>query len=184
MLKNLLKANNLKNTKVLAVTALFSAISIICGKFLAFNLGDTLRFSFENTPIIIIGYFFGPLTASLCGIIADLLGCVLRGYAINPILTIASAFIGFSAGMLFQLLRKVNNYLKIGLTLLVCHSIGSVLIKTIGLCLWYGSPFEITLIQRSLNYLVVYILEYLILIILLNNKLFSNQFNKISETKK
>lgn len=184
MLKNLLKANNLKNTKVLAVTALFSAISIICGKFLAFNLGDTLRFSFENTPIIIIGYFFGPLTATLCGIIADLLGCVLRGYAINPILTIASAFIGFSAGMLFQLLRKVNNYLKIGLTLLVCHSIGSVLIKTIGLCLWYGSPFEITLIQRSLNYLVVYILEYLILIILLNNKLFSNQFNKISETKK
>ena len=86
--------------------------------------------------------------------------------------------------MLFQLLIKVNIYLKIGLTLLVCHSIGSVLIKTIGLCLWYGSPLEITLIQRSLNYLVVYILEYLILIILLNNKLFSNQFNKISETKK
>ncbi len=183
MLKNLLKTENLKNTKVLAVTALFSAISIVCGKFLAFNLGDTLRFSFENTPIIIIGYFFGPITASLCGIVADLVGCVLRGYAINPILTLASAYIGFSAGLFFHLFNKINMYLQTFLTLLLCHSVGSVFIKTIGLCLWYGSPFEITLLQRSLNYTVVLIFEYIILIILLKNKLFTNQFRKISGLK-
>jgi ECF transporter S component (folate family) len=96
LFKNLLNAKNLSNTKVLAVSALFAAISIVCGKFLAFNVGDTLRFSFENLPIIIISIFFGPLSGMLCGVVADLLGCLLRGYAINPILTLASAYIGFS----------------------------------------------------------------------------------------
>ena len=180
MFKNLLKIKNLKDTKVLAVTALFAAISIVCGKFLAFNIGDTLRFSFENLPIIVIGIFFGPLNGMLCGIVADLLGCLLRGYAINPILTLAAAFIGFSAGFVFSLLRRANVYFKSFITLFFCHSIGSVIIKTIGLCIWYGSPFGITIAQRILNYIIVLFAEFFVLIILLKQKIFVKQIKKIS----
>ena len=180
MRKSILKLKNFKSNKVLAVTALFSAISIICGKFLAFNIGDTLRFSFENLPIIIIGAFFGPVMGSLCGIVADLIGCLLRGYAINPILTIASAYIGFGSGLFFNLFRKTNLHFNCFITLLLCHSVGSVLIKSIGLSIWYGLPFEATLLQRTLNYIIVLFAEYIIMIILLKNKTFTNQLNRIS----
>jgi ECF transporter S component (folate family) len=180
LFKNLLKAKNLSNTKVLAVSALFAAISIVCGKFLAFNVGDTLRFSFENLPIIIISIFFGPLSGMLCGVVADLLGCLLRGYAINPILTLASAYIGFSAGIYFQIFKNINNYVRNYVTLFLCHFIGSVLIKTFGLCLWYGSPFVITLLQRAINYQIVLLLEFAVLVMLLKSKLFTSQLQKIS----
>ena len=38
----------LKNIKVLSSVALFAAISIVSGKFLAISIGDTIRISFEN----------------------------------------------------------------------------------------------------------------------------------------
>lgn len=180
MYKSFIKANNLKSLKVLAVTALFSAISIVLGKFLAFNVGDTLRFSFENLPIILSGIFFGPITGALCGAVADIIGCILRGYAINPILTFASVFIGFTAGAVFSILSKANIYLRTAVAVLLCHSIGSVVIKTIGLCLWYGSPIYITLLQRGINYAIVGVAELILLIILLKNKMFTRQISTIT----
>ena len=68
----------------LVVCAFLVALSIVCGKFLAIPVGEILRFSFENLPILFAGLAFGPVAGALVGVCADLLGCVLRGYAINP----------------------------------------------------------------------------------------------------
>jgi hypothetical protein len=38
------------NPKILTASALMVALSIVCGKLLAFNVGTILRFSFENLP--------------------------------------------------------------------------------------------------------------------------------------
>ena len=80
--------------RVTVFSALLAAISIVCGKYLAFNMGDFLRFSFENLPIIFAGMAFGPLIGALVGVVADLVGCLLVGYAINPIITVGAAAIG------------------------------------------------------------------------------------------
>ena len=61
--------NILDNPKVLTACALMVALSIVCGKLLAFNVGTILRFSFENLPILLASVAFGPhscLNSRLC----------------------------------------------------------------------------------------------------------------------
>ena len=78
--------------QVLIMMALFIALSIVLGKQLSFTAGP-FRISFENLTVLMAGIFFGPLAGLTVGACADLIGCLLVGYAINPIIT-AGAEIG------------------------------------------------------------------------------------------
>lgn len=179
-MRKLLKTQNLSNPKILAVSALFAAISFICGKFLAFSVGDTIRFSFENLPLMLIGILFGPTVGAITAIAADIIGCLLRGYAINPILTFAAAFIGFFAGLIFDLLGKQKLAVRTSLTVGFCHVFGSVILKTIGLSIWFSYPFFLTLMSRTVNYVIVFAAELPILILLLKNKQLTGLITKIT----
>lgn len=179
-MRKLLKTQNLSNPKILAVSALFAAISFICGKFLAFSVGDTIRFSFENLPLMLIGILFGPTVGTITAIAADIIGCILRGYAINPILTFAAAFIGFFAGLIFDLFRKQKLAVRITLAVGFCHIFGSIVLKTIGLSIWFSYPFFLTLMSRTVNYIIVFAAELPILILLINNKQLMRLITKIT----
>lgn len=176
---NFLGIGNLKNVKVTVTVALFVAISIVSGKFLAISIGDTLRFSFENLTIILSGILFGPIVGGITGVAADLIGCVLRGYAINPVLTLGAALIGFLSGLIYYCLKKCPVPLRLGLSAFVAHLVGSVLIKSWGLSWFYTLPFGVTILSRSVNYAVVVVAEYIVLLIILKNKAFMNQISKI-----
>lgn len=173
--------SSFKDPRVIAVLAIFSAVSIVCGKYLAFNVGDTIRFSFENLPIILSGIFFGPIAAALVGLVADLVGCLLVGYAINPIITLAAVLIGFLSGAVWRLCFPLPDIIKVFITVFSCHAICSVVIKTVGLWVYYESPFMATLGLRSINYLVVAVAEILIVYLLVRNKGLMNQIKKVSE---
>lgn len=182
-MKKFLMTHNLSNLKVLATAGLFAALSLVCGKFLAFNIGDTIRFSFENLPIILCGMIFGPTVGALTGLAADIIGCILRGYAINPVLTLAAAFIGFSAGAIFNSFKRMNIHIRLIFSVLFCHIFGSIIIKTIGLCIWYSLPFYITLWQRIINYVIVAAAEIIILELLFKNNNFYKQIVSLTGAK-
>lgn len=165
------KQKTIQSTKIICAMAMLSAISIICGKFLAFPVGNVLRFSFENMPIIFAGIAFGPIPAMLVGIVADLIGCILVGYEINPIVTAGAALIGLASGGASLLLKKQPLYLSVGVSVFSAHILGSVIIKTIGLSAFYSMPFGILMLWRLLNYVIVGALEGAIIFLLLSNKL-------------
>lgn len=169
-MKKFLKTKNLSNLKILTVAALFSALSIVLGKFLAINIGNTVRISLENLPIIFSGILFGPAVGAVTGFSADFIGSILRGYAINPIITLAATLIGFLSGWLYSVFKKFKQTSRIFICVLLCHTICSVFIKTAGLCIWYGSPFFITFFWRTISYLIITFAEFLILKILINSK--------------
>ena len=98
--------------KLTASLAMLVAISIILGKYLALSIGEVLRFSFENLPIIFAGIAFGPLPAALVAVTADLIGCLLVGYAVNPLVTIGAAIIGLCSGIVPALLKKIAGIKK------------------------------------------------------------------------
>ena len=152
--------------------AMLVAISIIMGKYLAIRGGDILRFSFENLPIIFAGVAYGPISGILVGVVADLVGCVLVGYAINPIVTLGAAAIGAVAGITFSLLKKLafGNGIALCLTVTLSHIIGSVLIKTFGLSIFYDMPIWMLMVWRLLNYFIVGGIEAFVLIVLSKNK--------------
>lgn len=174
-------AENLKlfgNTRVMIISALFVALSIVLGKFLAFNIGDSIRISLENLPILMAGIFFGPYVGGAVAIAADLIGCVLKGYAINPVITLGAASIGILAGVVSMYLRNKNMTLNIAVSIAVSHIIGSLIIKSLGQRIYFHTPYEV-LAWRIPTYIATGLLEFVIISLLLNNKAFTTQLGKI-----
>lgn len=175
-------AGNLRlfgNTRVMIISGLFVALSIVLGKFLQIPIGDSIRISFENLPLMMAGIFFGPFVGGAVGIGADLVGCLLKGYAINPIITVGAASIGFLSGLIYMFIsKKIASKVNIFLSIFPAHIIGSMIIKSLGLYVYYHTPMEV-LAWRIPTYIAIAVLESVIISLLLKNKAFSNQLDKV-----
>ena len=160
------------NLKTLVFLAMLVAISIVCGKYLAIRGGDIMRFSLENMPIIFAGMAFGPLAGGLVGCVADIVGCVMVAYTINPIVTLGAGVIGILSGIIPIILQKtkLKSTLILVITVASSHIIGSMLIKTVGLYAYYNMPFAVLLLWRILNYLIVGAIDGAVLHILFCRK--------------
>ena len=167
------------NLRLLAVSAFLAALSIVCGKYLALPVGNVLRFSFENLPILLAGMMFGPITGALVGIVADVLGCVMVAYTINPLVTLGAACIGLLGGVLFRLTKKLPLLWQTCLTVILTHLVASVIVKTFGLAAYYDMPFHILLLWRLLNYAVVGVVEWLLLYTILKNQALRRSFESL-----
>ena len=167
------------NLRLLAVSAFLAALSIVCGKYLALPVGNVLRFSFENLPILLAGMMFGPITGALVGIVADVLGCVMVAYTINPLVTLGAACIGLLGGALFRLTKKLPLLWQTCITVILTHLVASVIVKTCGLAAYYDMPFHILLLWRLLNYAVVGVVEWLLLYTILKNQALRRSFESL-----
>ena len=173
--------------RLMVSCAFLTATSIVLGKYLAINLSDVLRFSFENLPIILAGVAFGPIAGAAVGIMADILGCILVGYGINPLVMLGAATIGIVSGIFRYLFNKpggVSLFLKILLAEIAAHLIGSVVIKTVGLSAWYDMKLEILMLWRLLNYTIISIAEVPLLYAILKNRGISKQIDLIRGGRK
>ena len=171
--------------KITVVLAFLTALSIILGKYLAIRGGDVMRFSLENMPIIFAGMVFGPWAGVLVGAVADLIGCLMVGYTINPVVTLGAAMIGAISGCYHFLTRKTKLSPLVSTVIVVgaSHIVGSLIIKTIGLAAYYSMPFGILLLWRLLNYAIVGALDGMVVYVLLNNKGVKMQLSHLTEQK-
>lgn len=169
----------------LCFCALLTAISIVLGKFLQIPnpFQEFIRISFENLPVIIAGFTLGPLAGAVVGAVADLIGCVLYGYTINPIITIGAVCIGLVSGIISNYLVKNPLILKTIASVIPAHLIGSVLIKSWGLAKWYMAKYNLGYWEfvawRLLNYAFIATAECIIIYLLLKNKAFRNQVERM-----
>lgn len=164
------------SVKILVFAALMCALSGGL-KFIAAT-GDTWRISFENFPIIFSGIVMGPYVGAAVGIVSDLLGCLFRGFAINPFITLASMSVGLFSGVAFKLFGK-KKLLGICLAVVFAHLVGNVIIKTIALSAMFGSPFGLLLAERSITYALTALAESILIVILLKNKAIQNGLKKV-----
>lgn len=165
------------NTKLLIRLSLLAAISIVLGKFLSFKLEPWGRVSLENLTVIMSGYLYGSVAGMVCGIVADITGCLIYGYAINPIITVGAAMVGAYAGIFGS-----NGNFKKGrlyLSVTAAHLFGSLLIKSLGIYLYYSTPPQ-TLVMRVPIYLVTGILEFIILSIMFKHRGLRSLFGELS----
>ncbi len=163
--------------KILVLSSILAAISIVCGKYLAIPGGTVLRFSFENLPVLLSGVAFGPLVGAVVGAVADLIGSVMVGYTINPVVTLGAATVGLLGGAVFRLGRPLPPLARLTLTVTVAHLIGSVVVKTLGLAAFYALPLWELMLWRLLNYLIIGALELMLLWLLLRNEGIRRQLN-------
>ena len=169
------------STKVLIIAGLLAAMSMVLGKLGSINIGNSIRIGFGGLPIQMAGIFFGPVIGGAVGLVADVVGCIMKGYAINPIITIGSTCIGLFSGLVYHYaLRAVKNSLlpKIAASTVTAHAIGSMIITSIGLYVYYHTPFE-TLLLRVPIYLITAAIETAVIYLMLKNKAFTAELNKV-----
>lgn len=163
--------------RVPVTAALLAALSIVLGKFAAISIGDTIRISFENLPLILASVILGPLWGMGSAVCADLLGCVLRGYGIIPLITFAQAMMGLVPGLFTRLVFRRTSAPAVAASVMLSHVICSMGIKTAALHFSYGSPFLPLLGSRVLLYLAIGAAEAYICAMLVRNSVVRREFS-------
>ena len=168
------KSKALKNVKVLTVSAMMIALSAVigyvCKTIPALNLGTGLRITFENLPIIVSGIMFGPIIGGCVGCIADLLSCLSSGQAPLPWVLVGSISVGVVAGVSSKFIVIKNGFLKLIVSELLAHLVGSMVIKTIALYAIFG-PVVLFRIPMSIGIAAV---EIILLCAMYKNKTVRN----------
>ena len=172
---------SINNTQTMVMLSLFIALSVVFGKQLSFTLG-AIRISFENLPILMAGIFFGCGAGALVGGLADIVGCLIMGYTINPIITLGSMAVGFISGFVYKSLRSTvtDQKLKFAISIMTAHIIGSMIVKSIGLYVYYHYDISILLLRVPL-YLVIGSLETTIIYLLSKHSSVKPLLNRLNQ---
>lgn len=162
-------SKNKLRLRAVTAGAMMAALSIILERVIAImpasNMMD-IRISLSNVPIILAGILVSPVVGGIVGVISDIVGCFISGYAPFPLLTLAPLVMGFLPG---ALMKKNASYTFVRTTavITVCHVLASVLITTFGLSVMRGVPFVPMLLTRlpscGINLVIDITLVYLLL---------------------
>ena len=154
--------NNSKNSvRTLTMLALLVAMSIVFSRVLSISTGF-VRFNLGSLPVLLAALLFGPGAGFAVGAVADMIGGVLAGYAINPLITLGAGAIGLVAGLAWRKLPGLRTGLRLQISVLLGHFVGSMVI-------FYGYPWA-TLAVRIPNALILAAVNTVLLRILLENR--------------
>ena len=182
-----MKKENRKNEEALRkliVLSLLSAMSILLGKYLAIPWGNIMRFSLESMPIFFAAFVFGPLEAFAVAVVADLVGCLLVGYTINPLITIGGVVLALIGALIFRLTHKLPLPIRTVLAVMFGHTLGSVVVKSFGLYTMMGTGLIELMAWRLFNYTIVALLDGIVVFVLLKSPVSDLATGKKSLKKK
>ena len=168
------------NVRMIVLIGLLAAMSIVFGKLLAINIGSAIRISFENLPILMAGIFLGAPAGFLTGVLADVVGCMIVGYSINPIITLGAGCIGLVAGLLYRLIAAEKLPVRVYGSVMTAHVVGSMIIKSTGLMLYYHYTLA-GVAPRVPLYICIGIAESTLILLLLKNKAFAAQIERLNQ---
>ena len=167
------KASNKKTKHLLTIVycAVLISMSIVLSRYMSFSIGNGIRISLGNLPIIIASLMFGPFAGAIVGFAADFIGAtVMTGTtpaAFNPFLCIGPVLIGIIPAAIRRIAfnkKKVQHPLvALLLITLITHTCASIFVTTNILNYFFmsfsGVKYWIYLGTRVLIYLITAIIE-------------------------
>lgn len=140
------------NIKTVVFAGVLVAMNLVLARVLAINIGSTLRITVSATPIYLAGFWFDPIVGGICGGVADLLGCLIQGYAPNPLIMVTSVLAGVLPGVFkhYVFHNKMNTW-KIAVVIAIHGLIGSLGFTTVGLHVYYGTPWAVLYSTRVIQ---------------------------------
>lgn len=159
----------------LAMMGLLIALNIIASKYLTIKIGDMYRVNFSSSFIMLSGIWLGPIGGAVVGVISDLLGCLLAGYAINPLYTLMPVMIGIASGLCEPICRKTKNVLIYGVMVFAITVVASMFYGTWALIAWpgsyaYGQPFMLHFPGRIVQGLITTVMNTIVVYMLYNSQ--------------
>ena len=169
-----------KNTmaaRTLACCALLAAISIVMARLLCYAQPGGARWSLDKFPLFLAGLLFGPLAGGLTGFVADFTGSLMQ-FGFNPIFCPPAILYGVCGGLLRYFVVKKPLALRLTLAYLIPVALGSILYQSAALAWVYGegnfkAMFYTHLISRSIQFVIVLVMEVLIMYLLIQTKIFT-----------
>ena len=163
-------------TKTIAYGALLAAISVVLARLLSFQPIAEVRVSLDKFPLFLAGMFFGPVVGALVGFAADVSGCLLSAYGINPIFSVVPVLYGVCGGLFRRLIKK-SKWFVIP-SYLVAVVFGSILYQSAALSFVYSTTtfseaFVAHLASRSVQFAIVAPCEIALVLILLKTNIFT-----------
>ena len=160
--------NTKNSTRTLTVLALLIAMSIVFSRVLSISTGF-VRFNLGSLPVLLAGIVFGPGAGFAVGALADIIGGILAGYAINPLIALGAASIGLVGGWLWQTLHTLRLGQRLLLSVVAAHVVGSIIINSLALHIFYGYAWSV-LAARVPNALILTAVNTVLLRLLMENK--------------
>ena len=145
------------NVKTLVFMALLIAMHLVLTRVLVIDLG-AYRISVGSVTTILAGLWLGPIAGGVCGLCADIIGCFMKGYAVNPFITVAAILWGVLPALVRPLLA---NKKKTGKTVVICISIvitailSSLVLTTAGLVIMLGYNFYAIMPGRLVQFVIM-----------------------------
>ena len=170
--------NGLRNVKVLTTAAMLGALSVVIGIFCKnfLNFGNGLfRVTFENFPIILSGILFGPAVGAVTGIVSDMVSYFLstQSFAISPIVTLGAALVGAVSGTVSNYIIKKRGAVRITVSTLFAHVVGSLIVKTFGIYAYYNMSYGMLMLYRIPTYAAIIAVESFFLCLIFRHKAFT-----------
>ncbi len=160
----------LHSAKVVTASGLLAAASVILAAIAKYIFNEgAIRFTVECLPIFIGAFAFGPYVGGAIAVGADLISCIIAGMAPNPLITIGAFYIGMTAGAVYR--RGASRRfpkLRITLSVFLGHLVGSMIIKSLALQIYY--KMGIIILFRIPLYIAISAVESILLCLLMRSK--------------
>lgn len=170
------------NVKTIVFAAVLVAMNLVLSRVLAINIGSTLRITVSATPIYLASLWFGPLVGGICGG----LGCLIQGYAPNPLILVSSVLAGVIPAVFkkYVFRDKVNTW-KIAVMLIVHGIVGSLGFTVVGLHVYYATPWSVLYATRVIQTIALTIANTILVSVLYQSALttYVNQVFALQRTR-
>ena len=155
----------LKNVQVLTISAFLVAIATVLG-FFKIPVSEIIEIRFQYLPIAASGFLFGPAIGGIVGMLADILGYIVKPTgAFFPGFTISSIASGLIYG--WVLYKKEVTIPRILIAQAIESVVCSLLINSINLSILYGSAFTVILSAKLIKALVMFPIKSVMLYLML-----------------
>lgn len=159
-------------TRKMIILSLFSAISIVLTRLLAFYIplfgSNDVRISLGDIPIMLAGLIFGPLSGALTGLVSDIIGAtLLPAGPFFPGFSLSAMLVGAIPGLLKNFIFRSTRFPHLLMIILITELISSVLLNTLWLSMIFSIPYSVLLFPRTLITLIMVLVYASILQLLL-----------------
>lgn len=136
--------NKVFTVQNLSLMAVLTAMQVILSRFAGIQVNEGLRISFESIPILLAGFWLGPIPGMTVAAVADVLGTVISGYGVYfPLLTVGPMLLAAIAGLGARLLPEDGIWSKrhtvcYFAVVLIAECVTNLLYGTWALTLYYS----------------------------------------------
>ena len=145
------------NVKTLVFMALLIAMHLVLTRVLVIDLG-AYRISVGSVCTILAGLWLGPVAGGVCGLCADIIGCFMKGYAVNPFITVAAILWGVLPALVkpfFANRKKTGKTVGICVSIVVTAVLSSLVLTTAGLVIMLGYNFYAIMPGRLVQFAIM-----------------------------